>query len=90
LERSDIPSERGNPSTTIRYDLPKPAQVKLVIYNLFGEKVRTLVDAIQPPGTQRTRWDGMDEAGLPLASGVYLYRLEAGGMTQTRRMLLLH
>jgi dipeptidyl aminopeptidase/acylaminoacyl peptidase len=87
---TSLARSEGNPSTMIRYDLPKPAQVKLVIYNLLGEKVRTLVDAIQPSGIKQARWDGMDETGQPLPNGVYLYRLEAGGVTQTRRMLLLH
>ena len=68
-----------NPSTTIRYELPGPAQVVLDIYDLRGRKVRTLVRGRQLAGVHSVLWNGRDESGGSLASGVYFYRLEAKG-----------
>jgi hypothetical protein len=79
----------GNPATVIQYELPKPAQVKLAIYNLLGEKIRTLVEANQPVGMKQATWDGRDAHGQHVSSGVYFYRLEAGEFTMTRRLVLM-
>ena len=78
-----------NPVTTLRYDLPRRAEVALTIYDILGREVRTLVQGEQAPGYQSVVWDGTDGDGNPVASGVYLYRLEAGGFTQARKMVLL-
>jgi hypothetical protein len=78
-----------NPATTIRYALPEGSEVRLVVYNLLGQQVRALVQGRQEAGYYRVTWDGRDAADRPVSSGVYLYRLEAGGVVQTRRMLLL-
>jgi hypothetical protein len=80
-----------NPATTIRYDLPERADVRLVIYNLAGQKIRTLVHRMQPPGRYTVTWDGRDGTGHAVASGVYFYRLEAitRGFVETKRMVLL-
>ncbi len=71
-----------NPSTTIRYTLPQTARVVLAVYNLMGQKVRTLVDARQAPGARAVIWDGINEQGVRAPSGVYFYRLSA---TSNRR-----
>lgn len=71
-----------NPATTIRYDLPKPAQVNLTIYNILGQKVRTLVNAFETAGYKSVVWDGKNEFGHPVGSGVYIYRLSASGISQ--------
>lgn len=73
-----------NPTTTITYDLPLKASVKLVIYNVLGQKIATLVDGLQEPGRYNVMFDA---SGLP--SGIYFYRLEAGKFVQTRKMLLV-
>ena len=78
-----------NPETSIRYALPQAEQVELRIYNLQGQLVRTLVSARQAVGVHEVRWNGRDEQGRMVSSGVYLYRLEAGSFEQTRRMLVL-
>lgn len=78
-----------NPETVIFYRLPRQAQVKLVIYNQIGNMVRTLVTATRPSGTHRVTWDGRDQNGMALASGIYFYRMQAGEFQQTKRMLLL-
>jgi len=78
-----------NPSTTIRYAVGGTGAVTLRVYDVAGHLVRTLVDAQRSPGTYEARWDGRDERGRGVASGVYFYRLRAGDFSQTRRMVLL-
>ena len=78
-----------NPRTTISYRLPQKSRVELVVYDLLGQKVRTLIDGVKPAGTYRVQWDGRDDAGREVASGVYIYRLEGNGWTENRKMLLL-
>ncbi|OGG44218.1 MAG: hypothetical protein A3F84_09465 [Candidatus Handelsmanbacteria bacterium RIFCSPLOWO2_12_FULL_64_10] len=76
-----------NPATTIRYALPEGSNVSLVVYNLLGQQVRTLVSGAQGPGYHTAVWDGRDEAGRMAATGVYIYRLQAGGFSQVKKML---
>jgi hypothetical protein len=78
-----------NPETSIKYELPKSVEVHLKIYDLMGQHVRTLVQQDQPPGRYMIPWDGRNEKGEVLASGVYLYQLRAGSFVQTRRMALV-
>ncbi len=83
-----------NPETWIPYQLAKPAEVILRIYSVNGMLVRTLALGHQPAGIYHSRaraayWDGKNEAGEPVASGVYFYTLTAGDFTATRRMLIL-
>jgi len=78
-----------NPSTTLRYGLPKPCLVHLEIYNLLGQKVRTLVDRRQPAGMYTIQWDGRTDSGAHLPSGVYLFRLRAGSFVAVRKMVLV-
>ncbi len=78
-----------NPETEIAYRLPVASAVSLVVYDLLGRNIRTLVHQQQPAGRYRVRWDGRDASGRPVASGVYLYQLRAGDYSETRKMLLL-
>ncbi len=78
-----------NPATTIRFDLPRSEEVELTVYNLTGQKVATLAHGLREAGTYTLRWDGRDDDGRELASGAYLYRLEAGDGIETRKLLLL-
>ena len=78
-----------NPSTTIRYQLPQSAEVRLEIFDVLGQKVRTLVAETQPAGFHRMVWDSRNQTGNPVAAGVYLYRLRAGDFEQVRKLLLL-
>ena len=78
-----------NPSTTIAYDLPNDANVQLIIYNTLGEPIRTLVNSFQAAGRHRLSWDGKDDSQKPLASGVYLYRLQTEDFAETKRLLLM-
>ena len=82
-----------NPETTIRYAIPEASQVRLVVYNILGQEVARLVDKDQVPGFYALRWDGTDTFGRSVASGVYLYKIQAIGETQrfsqVHKMLLL-
>ena len=78
-----------NPSTVIRFQLPVSSEVKLTIYNLTGQLVRTLVDAQKSAGRHEVVWDGRSDAGERLPSGVYLYRIEAGDFRAVRRLAMV-
>ncbi len=77
-----------NPATHILYNLPTAESVSLTIYNSLGQEVRKLVEARQQPGAHTVVWDGRDQSGQPLASGMYYYRLRAGSFTASKKMLL--
>jgi len=78
-----------NPETAIKYDVPQNGRVEVVVFNILGQRIRTLVNEIKPPGFYHIKWDGTSDLGLQMTSGVYFYRLKAGEFTQTRKMLLL-
>ena len=65
------------------------ADMEISIYNLLGQKVRTLVKGNMPAGPGQVTWNGTDQNGLPVASGIYLYRLESENRVFTRKMVLL-
>jgi len=82
-----------NPSTTIEFDVPETAgkipRVAVQIFNILGQKVTTLERGIYDAGRYSVRWDGMNENGARVASGVYFYRLLAGDYTSTKKMVLM-
>ena len=78
-----------NPSTTIPFHLSEMAAVRLEIYDALGQKVRTLVEGAQSAGHHQVVWDGRDESGSLAAAGVYIYRLQAGTFSQTRKLLFV-
>ncbi len=79
-----------NPRTTINYAVPHDAQVRLTIYDVTGRLVRTLVNDYQAgPVRYETVWDGTNDLGMAVASGMYIYRIEAGDFVQAKRMTLL-
>jgi len=82
-----------NPTTLIRYQLPavsdQQSAVSLKIYNVLGQRVRTLVNKEQAPGYYSVIWNGRDDYGREMASGVYFYRLEAGRYSSSKKLLLL-
>lgn len=78
-----------NPSTSITYSLARAANVQLSIYNLLGQKVATLVNGRRNAGSYTVQWDGKDQFGRAVASGVYVYRLEAEGVVRAHKMLLM-
>jgi PKD repeat protein len=78
-----------NPSTSIRFNLPVSEHVELVVYNLVGQRVATLVDGVMAIGSHEVEWNGADDSGTRVASGVYLYRLNSASFTQTKKMTLM-
>lgn len=78
-----------NPLTSIEYELPRQTEVTIVVYNILGQKVRTIVDGVMPMGRHIFRWDGTNEAGTPVSSGVYFYRMKASHGMEMRKMLLI-
>jgi hypothetical protein len=78
-----------NPTTTIRYTVPSRSDVTLHVYSVSGQRVRTLVDGPVPAGVGQVTWDGTDDAGNPVASGVYVYELRAGNPVLVKKMTLL-
>lgn len=78
-----------NPATTIRFALPSPQHVRLTVFNILGQKVKTIVDDDLQAGQYARTWDGDDHQGRPVASGIYLYRLDAGEYSRCRKMVLL-
>lgn len=78
-----------NLSTTICFGLPSRSHVAISVYNISGQRVATLVDEVKPAGSYHVDWAGKDQHGEAVASGVYLYELQAGEYVDTRKMLLL-
>jgi hypothetical protein len=78
-----------NPATTITFSLPVRSHVQLVVFNVMGQQVRSLVDGDLPAGEHQFVWNGDSDRGKAVASGVYLYRIRADSFQQSRKMLLL-
>jgi len=78
-----------NPETTIQFQLPKSGQVKIDIFNQLGQKVKTLLNEQKPAGTFEVRWNGVDDKGQPVVSGVYFYKMTAGKFTAIKKMALI-
>jgi flagellar hook assembly protein FlgD len=79
-----------NPSTTIRFGLPKEAPVTLEIYNLLGMKVRTLISGRTMSAAYfNVVWDGKDDAGVGVPTGIYIYRIVADKFVTSKKMALI-
>ena len=78
-----------NPSTTIVFNVVEPGMTELIVYDLLGRNVNTLVNSYHAPGTYRVQWGGRDSNGNSVGSGLYFYTLKSGGRTLTRKMTLL-
>ncbi|MBU8922299.1 MAG: FG-GAP repeat protein [Bacteroidales bacterium] len=86
--RQNVPNP-FNPSTTIRFDLPRAVRVSLAVYNVKGELIATLADGEMTEGRKEVIWNARDVGGNAVASGIYFYRLVAGDFVQTKKMVLL-
>ncbi len=78
-----------NPTTSINYQLPMLSRVELAIYNVLGQKIRTLVSKKQTAGRYSVDWNGRDDAGIVVPSGIYLYRLNAETFVESRKMVVI-
>ncbi len=77
-----------NPKTRIRYGLPRNADVRIDIFNVLGQRVRTLVATRQQAGYHTVTWNGLDDVGRHVAHGIYFYRLRAGDWVQVKKMVI--
>lgn len=78
-----------NPSTRIYFEVPQTHKVKMVIYNILGQKVRTLVDENFNAGRHIINWDGRNDIGIQVPTGIYIYRIKAGDFISSRKMLMV-
>ncbi len=78
-----------NPSTEIRFDVPETGWIELTIYNTLGQAVRTLLSDIRTAGSYRATWDGRNDSGASLATGVYICTMRTGSFAQARKMVLM-
>ena len=78
-----------NPTTKIRYDLPKDAMVSITIYDVMGRWVKSLVNSKQTAGYRSIQWNATNSFGEPVSAGMYIYMIQAGQFTQTKKMVLL-
>jgi predicted outer membrane repeat protein len=78
-----------NSTTTLRYNLPQKSHVTIVIYDMLGRRVRSIVSRVEEAGYKSVTWDAKDDLGKPVSSGVYLYQIRVGDLTKTCRMVLL-
>ena len=78
-----------NPETSIRYQLAKAGQVDLVIYNMLGQKVRTLINGVKNLGNHVQVWDGRNDRGQVVPTGIYFYRVHSGTFTEVKKMLVV-
>lgn len=75
--------------TTLAYDLPEPASVRISIYDVLGKEVQILVDAVQPAGRHQVTWSGKNGSGIVLGSGVYFARMQAGSVVKSTKLVIL-
>jgi len=78
-----------NPTTTIRVQLPEAGHASLIVYDVAGRRVATLIDGYMPRGIAEVRWNGVSDNGQRVSSGIYFYRLQNGGNVLTKKMTLL-
>jgi len=78
-----------NPVTTIRFDIPHESHVLMDVYNVLGQRVRTLMNGTMQPGFHAVRWDGTNDMGKPLASGMYIYRIQSSKFTSVKKLVLM-
>jgi len=78
-----------NPTTSIEFLLPKSGEIKIEIFNILGQRVRTLVEQHFKAGYQKVEWNGKDDSGIEVASGVYFYKLQTEDFTKTKKMVLV-
>lgn len=78
-----------NPITTIQYTLSNSGFVKLDVFNMLGQKIKSLVQAQQPIGSYTVQWDATNDSKIPVASGIYYYRLQAGNFSSSKKMTLI-
>jgi hypothetical protein len=97
-EKSDLPKSFElfqnypnpfNPTTTINYSLKEDVDVKIIIYNILGQEVKTLINVRQTAGYKSVVWNGTNQNGDPISNGMYIYKIIAGDFVKVRKMILI-
>jgi len=78
-----------NPTTSIKYDMPKAGDVQIAVFNVLGQRVTDLVNGYQEAGSHEVVWNGKDDGGSSVASGIYFYRIKTSEFSDTKKMLLM-
>ncbi len=78
-----------NPRTDIQYSIPEMSRVSITVFNVLGERIKTLVNEEKRLGSYFVSWDGTNEQQIPVQSGIYFYTITAGKFKETRKMMLL-
>ncbi|MCB0275375.1 MAG: T9SS type A sorting domain-containing protein, partial [Calditrichaeota bacterium] len=78
-----------NPETTVRYQVPKASDVKITVFNVIGQQVRVLVNESKLAGSHNVMWNGLDDHGKQVSSGIYFLQMKAGDFTKVRKMSLI-
>ncbi len=78
-----------NPTTSIKYDMPKAGDVQIAVFNVLGQRVTDLINGYQEAGSHEVVWNGKDDGGSSVASGIYFYRIKTSEFSDTKKMLLL-
>ncbi|MBN2366018.1 MAG: T9SS C-terminal target domain-containing protein, partial [Calditrichaeota bacterium] len=78
-----------NPATTIEFAVPYQSDVELVVYNTMGQKIKTLVKGPRNHGEYKIRWNGENDRGVKVSSGIYIYQLRVGSMIDSRKMIFI-
>ena len=78
-----------NPVTNIGYDIPEISKVSIDIYNIAGNKVKTLVSKEHQPGRYKVQWNATNESGAPVATGMYIYKIRAKDFVSVKKLLLM-
>ncbi len=77
-----------NPETKISYQIPKTTKVTLIIYDLLGRKIKTLVNGMQTSGSYDVRWNGTNDSGIKVSSGIFFYQLKTDNFMLTKKMII--
>ncbi len=78
-----------NPNTTISFDLKSEHHIELCIYNIKGQKVKTLINEKMQTGKHQIKWDGLNDSNKAIVSGIYFYNIKTGNQTFSKKMLML-
>ena len=78
-----------NPTTTIKYMLPEDSRVNITVYNMLGKEIYQLLSSVKPAGSHSIQWNGVDQDGNKVSTGIYLFQIQAGDFVQTKKMVLM-
>jgi len=78
-----------NPQTVIEYAVPKDSRIRIMVYNVLGQRVKVLKDEWEQAGYRRVTWDGKDQKGEEVGTGIYFYKIHADNYVKTKKMVLL-